>query len=509
MSNFDRHLERNHDDEKAVREMLSLNKGSKERKKIIGLIRNEGHFEEYLRGKIRPSYKTKSKLNKELYPCAYCKGLYVKNFLYRHYKKCPAANIKEDSRRIQHLSASQTLISCALDTNNSLHKLRVKEEVFKVMKADAISLVAKTDCLIYLYGEQYLKKHKRQQMATVCSNKMRELARLLIELRRIVDKPNFELVNAIEPDMFDKIVECAKSVAGYDSIKKGYQAPSLAAHLGTTLKQVSELLIRLIQKKSGEIKCSDPESKLKAVKRFKDLVTTQWTTEISSLAFKDLNEKKWNKPIMLPLTNDIIKFKNHVTQVAGIAVGLLQENPNDKNQYKNLVHAVLTLTILYNRRRIGDVQYAKLQTYLSNFSSSNQEEFLNSLSPSERELTKHYKRVVTGGKGSKPTVILFPQNLQDLMNVLIDIRLKTNIVPQSNEYLFAPPGSANTWIRADVVIRQFAHKSELAHPEHISSNKLRKQIATVMQLLNLNTEELRQFSQFMGHTGKTHDEFYA
>lgn len=43
------------------------------------------------------------------------------------------------------------------------------------MKADHILLVAKMDPLIYLFGEQYLKKHKRKQMAVVCSNKMREL----------------------------------------------------------------------------------------------------------------------------------------------------------------------------------------------------------------------------------------------------------------------------------------------------------------------------------------------
>ncbi|XP_043472716.1 uncharacterized protein LOC122505273 [Leptopilina heterotoma] len=42
----------------------------------------------------------------------------------------------------------------------------------------------------------------------------------------------------------------------------------------------------------------------------------------------------------------------------------------------------------------------------------------------------------------------------------------------------------------------------------MSSNKLRKQIATVAQILNMSKEELRQFSKFMGHTEKTHAEFY-
>ncbi|XP_057335080.1 uncharacterized protein LOC130673883 [Microplitis mediator] len=336
---------------------------------------------------------------------------------------------------------------------------------------------------------------------------MRELARLLIELRTIEKNKKFSLIDAMTPSFFDKVLECAKRVGGYDPVEKSYRAPSLSAHLGTSLKQACDLLITALQRKQRFIKCDDPEAKIQAAKNFKNLIATQWTTEISSLAFKDLNEKRWNKPIILPLTKDILKFKNYVNKIANIAVASLQNYPNNAREYKNLVNATLTLTILYNRRCIGDVQYTKFQAYLTSFSTSNQEEFMNSLSSSEKVLTRHYKRVVTGGKGSKPTVILFPQNLQDLMNTLIDIRLKTDLVSQNNQYLFAHPGS-DRWIRADTIIRQFAQKCNLDHPEQISSNKLRKPIATVMQILNLSQDETEQFAQFMGHTEKTHNEFY-
>ncbi|KAF2889874.1 hypothetical protein ILUMI_16299, partial [Ignelater luminosus] len=137
----------------------------------------------------------------------------------------------------------------------------------------------------------------------------------------------------------------------------------------------------------------------------------------------------------------------------------------------------------------------------------NQEECLNSLSESEKVLTKHYKRVVTEGKGSRPIVILFPQSLQDYMNIIINIRQSTNLVPENNVYLFAHSGS-ECWTRGDVAIRKFAQNANLDNPKEISSNKLRKQIATVMQILNLNQEETERFANFMGHTDKTHNEFY-
>ncbi|KAI4468081.1 hypothetical protein MML48_2g00016979 [Holotrichia oblita] len=51
-------------------------------------------------------------------------------------------------------------------------------------------------------------------------------------------------------------------------------------------------------------------------------------------------------------------------------------------------------------------------------------------------------------------------------------------------------------------------KIKLENPQAISSNKLRKQIATIMQILNLSKAETKQFSDFMGHTLKTQEEFY-
>lgn len=87
---------------------------------------------------------------------------------------------------------------------------------------------------------------------------------------------------------------------------------------------------------------------------------------------------------MLPLTKDILKFKQFVINAAQKAIAVLRENPPNKQQFKHLVEAILTLTVLYNRRRIGDVQYTKLETYRQNFSTINQEECLQSLSETEK-----------------------------------------------------------------------------------------------------------------------------
>ncbi|CAH1107416.1 unnamed protein product [Psylliodes chrysocephalus] len=231
------------------------------------------------------------------------------------------------------------------------------------MKADEISLVVKTDYLIYCFGENYLKKHKREQILTVCSNKMRELARLLIEFRKITNTPNCMLQSILMPKNFDVVVECAKRLGGYDMEKKTYKSPSLSAHLGTSLKQVCDLFIRMVLKEDPSIKVENRQYTLKETKRFNELIESQWTTEISSLAFKVLQEKRWEKPVILPLTTDIEKFKEYVTQVADKAVALLTKDASNKKEFRNLVESCLILTILFNRRKIGDVQYKFVKTY--------------------------------------------------------------------------------------------------------------------------------------------------
>lgn len=42
----------------------------------------------------------------------------------------------------------------------------------------------------------------------------------------------------------------------------------------------------------------------------------------------------------------------------------------------------------------------------------------------------------------------------------------------------------------------------------LTSTRLRKEIATVLQILSLNKIEIEQVPYFMGHTKTTHEEFY-
>ncbi|XP_074034465.1 uncharacterized protein isoform X2 [Leptinotarsa decemlineata] len=58
------------------------------------------------------------------------------------------------------------------------------------------------------------------------------------------------------------------------------------------------------------------------------------------------------------------------------------------------------------------------------------------------------------------------------------------------------------------VLREYAALCGAENPKTLTSSRLKKQIATVLQVINLNETEKEQVASFMGHTKKTHEELY-
>ncbi|XP_043480488.1 uncharacterized protein LOC122510122 isoform X2 [Leptopilina heterotoma] len=507
--NYVRHMERSHKEEKEIKNIFSFPTKSKERRKAFELFRKATNFSLYINGIVRPLRQTNEAEMSDYYPCIYCKAMIKRSFLTRHSTACSKKGLNTNKKNHRsYLSNSQTLAVCSIDPTNVISRLAVKEQVFNIMKGDAISYEAKKDLLIVQFGENYLKKHKRERKEYACSNRMRELSRLLIAYREIVHDDKVSFKDILKTRNVDNIITATRKISGYDHLQKTFNAPSLAMHMGTYLKDICDLLQQLILKRSSGFSTSSEaecNAWLKDLKHFKNLITSSWNVEISSLANKDLQEKRWNKPLLVPLVSDIKKFRDETLILANECVEKFKNCIDDAIIYKTFVHCVLALIILFNRRRIGDVQYLKIQDYeketISNFS-----DFKSALSESENILTTKYKRVVNSGKGSRAVVILVPELLQKFMKILLEERKK--YISIENEYVFALPSSKIKWGQGDVAIRYLTQKIELQYPEAMTSNKLRKQIATVAQILNMSKEDTRQFSKFMGHTEKTHAEFY-
>lgn len=179
-----------------------------------------------------------------------------------------------------------------------------------------------------------------------------------------------------------------------------------------------------------------------------------------------------------------------------------------RHSWSELSQVTLTQLILINRRREGEVSRMEVKTYLQRNKQTVQDDILESLSPFEKKLCQNLTRVEIRGKRGRKVPVLFPTNVKESVDLLIKTRDEVGISP-TNPYIFARPyfGSQEN-IRGCDSLKRYAEGCGAKFPENITSTKLRKHIATVSQLLNLQAHELDQLASFMGHNIEVHREFY-
>lgn len=489
--------------------LKTLKPNSKERLALVAALRKQGYFILKTEKNITHPVKSSKKVDAQYFVCTYCLGQYTKQLLFKHVKICKSKPKDVTKTRKNCLTASQTFMAMIKSKNNDfLKSSRIKTEVFSIMRPDDISEVVKNDPLICLYGETLISKHKRQQIVNVVSNKMREMARLLIALKSIHNLNG--LFDALKPEFFQDFVSATKEISGYEISTRSFKSPSLAMHMGTNLKIVCDVAFKLVLEKRNVpgIKWYDHNEKKTEIKDLKRLVEGHWCNELSSLALKNLKEKHWEKPLQLPLTSDLHLFNEYLKKLADESFYQLGRDIRNKRYYKQLTECVLAKTIIFNRKRVGDVQYLTIDNYNKDYNTINPEIFTEALTDVEKMICKNHKRILTGGKGSKAVPILFSKEMQNHIGCLLKVRQETDIVPKSNKYLFANPGSENRWMAGANTIRNIAKNCGAEHPELLTSTRFRKHIATTLQLMAMDDDEMEQIATFMGHTKKTHSEFY-
>lgn len=118
--------------------------------------------------------------------------------------------------------------------------------IFKIVQQDTIMETVRTDKVILTFGAALLSKVGLKKTMYV-SQRMREIARLLIELRRC-EKSNLSFF--INPSKFDSIVQAMRSLCSYQLPRNGDPAtigiPSLALNLAITYSSELQLFVDLL-----------------------------------------------------------------------------------------------------------------------------------------------------------------------------------------------------------------------------------------------------------------------
>lgn len=490
--NFARHIKRNHSMDTEVQKIFTLPANSKDRKGSLTLLRNKGNF---LVSKEKTKPVRQPDIHSEIVPCPNCLGFYSAKQLWRHKRVCAASQkVACHQRNAQNVLLKHLKIDAEL-----MHK------VFPRMRADEISLTAKKDPLICAFGSRYIKIHREKHFVHIVSRNMRELARLFLEVKK--EDPSFSnLFEVLKPQHFDLLVSSTKKAAKYDVDTDYYGSPSYALRAGTSLKQCCEIAIVYALKRK-EIYSTIPAAEAEAdLKTLIQLINSHWRFEISNKASSDLRTNQWNKVTIIPLATDLKLLKDYLLKKAQAEIEKLENNTHNIKSYIGLLETIYCRVLLLNRRRPGELQRLSLHLYeKTDNNPQNYEEFSEVVTASEQILLKRFKRVVIRGKRSRGVPVLFSDDVQKHIEVLL--RHRDNISTVNNPYLFGNPKTSQL-ICGYKALRKLVKASGAKNPDAITATRLRKHLATLTQLFNMSENDMEQLAAFMGHTLDVHKGSY-
>ena len=207
---------------------------------------------------------------------------------------------------------------------------------------------------------------------------------------------------------------------------------------------------------------------------------------------------KEQKPIVveMPITSDIRTFLESLSDK-------IQKCVNELFQVKTLEiwiklsKYVLAFLIVFNRRREGEVSRVKLETYTQkpNYDQMETDILTQTLSTIEQYLCKNYSYMTTVGKRNRRVPIVYPHHIKVALDSLVENR-QTCGIKTNNQFLFA--NTALGYMRGCDVLRDLVAECcltcVLQKPHLIKSTKLRKHVATIAQIMVLDTGELGHLS---------------
>ncbi|XP_059367604.1 uncharacterized protein LOC132106026 isoform X2 [Carassius carassius] len=482
---------------------MKILRHKQDRKRLLEKLRNRGNYQhnqeviERKRGPLKIRRRTgRSEIElsaKTFVHCVYCKGLFVRKELWRHTRRCPS--------KMSEATGKAKVLDLA-DIAESIFSQPISLEVWKIlgkMKNDDISSVVRNDFLILQLSQCLYNKHSSDPTKSdYIRQKAREMGRLLLKLRRKYSMYSFE--DAVKPNNFYKVVEAVQDVAGYDEKSHFYKTPSLPLKLGHLLNKIGDIILcRAI--------AIEDDVMTKAAEQFKRLCSSEWTGHVSHASLSTLNKSKFSKPSTIPFTQDVQLLHQYLEKKSIDAFESLK-NHESSQTYAELVKVALAQVIIFNRCSAGEISKMTLECFKNRNQTELHEDIALGLSPFEQKMSKHFSRVEIMDKKGRKVAILFNSELVRTIEIIVEKRDACE-VDRDNPFLFGRPEcSPTSFFRGQDCVRLFASQCGVKNPELLRSTQLRKQVATMSQILSLKDNELDQLANFLGLNIQVHRDYY-
>ncbi|XP_053400253.1 uncharacterized protein LOC123523522 [Mercenaria mercenaria] len=354
----------------------------------------------------------------------------------------------------------------------------------------------KSDPLILALGQRKFDKtgqypHTHQYIA----QKLRELARFVIALQKI-DSSIKTLSDCFSAKHWETVISAVKDLALFDNASKFFSKPTLAKKIGHSLKNCAKMF------GNNALKTGDRALKERA-DGFIELYEEEWKDRITSQALESLEQAKYNRVRYLPLVEDVVKLSKFIdNQIEDIC----KEKIGNKEHFSRLACLCLTQIIVFNRKRSGEVERLKKVSVSNAMKQPSlvDEDVKKCLSRFEQKLCENHCRIETRGKKGRRVAILLTRKMKQNLGILMAMHAELEL---DTEYIFQKPNTSFP-IRGTRALRQLADEADLKHADRITSTTLRKQLATMSQVLDLSESSQDILAQFMGQDIRIHRDFY-
>ncbi|XP_072182362.1 uncharacterized protein [Diadema setosum] len=358
-------------------------------------------------------------------PCSYCYAYYVKRDLWKH--DCPLNGLRDKSKE-KSGESEETVLSVS-HRDCTLEELRA--EVLGMNKMDDVSHCISYDPLILeLAQKECLKLNHDRDEAISIKLRLRELGRLLLELRFVSGDPLATLHTFIDPTKFQNVVIAARRLAGFNHRRYNNASPSLNTNVGYSLKKCTYLL----QAKASGM---GDTMAYKRASEFHDMLEFQFGDETSLPHFGSILDEGRGNPKWLSLAQDVACLTSYLKRIAHEQMRMLHTNEDVYDAWLNLSEIALTQVILFNRRRLGSITKMKLADYARKHQPLHPDVHVvyDAMSLFEKELCKKLTRIEIINKKGKVVPVLLTDEIKLWIDILVAKRHEVGI-PDTNEFLF-------------------------------------------------------------------------
>lgn len=520
VSKFSEHVESRHNNTKEGQQLSAVEGDSKTKKmlktKITSSIRKEWNSmynkivsAQNLNLDLKIPIICVKKLHKsasKTISCAHCDGVYRRDKLKVHLKKCEKYICKQQLN-------STIRKKCIKEhsTTHTPHLEHITPEFHKYIlngiQLDDVIEVALQDSLIMKFSSEFHRSRREPNSKSYVIREMRDLTKLYMNITNTNQNiKSFE--DCFNPKYFSDVINAALKLALYDPTNGKVKIPSIAYRLSQPIKDAANLLLNEeLAKYHSQENCLD-RKKITMVQDFLYLMENQWKVQIGRISRKVNKYKQAEKQSLMALEEDIVKLADYIQkQYKRLLCDL--NNPKNLNlseSYDKLMHSLVAHIMLLGRRRPVDFKSATMAHYLT---IDRDDSFLemagNKFNPDEIKLCKNFHVFMVPGKNLEPVPMVLTPTMKNVLQNLLNKRLKVGITNQ-NDLLFLL--SDEKLINPVDSLRLLKSKVTLKEPKHLTGNGLRHQAATFSRLHSSHPLYQDFLASALGHSLAVHRKHY-